>query len=114
MCRRTGKPVGRPPGKHHDKTIRVRLPSATVDALKQIARREKVSVSYLVRGGVDRALADTVPILVKIARDTKRGASVRMKAASDLMLFAKAGLFLSPYGLKIARSKAAHKAEEVR
>ncbi len=105
--------MGRPAGKQHDTTLNLRLPQETLVALRALAKRSKVSVAFLIRGGLVRAMSDSVAPLAAIAKDKKRSPRTRMRAADLIRTMAKGVIFLTPKGLEIARRRAAQaKAKE--
>ncbi len=97
--------LGRTPGRQHDRVIHVRLPSPAVKALKVMASDLGISVSRLVRAGVDAKLAELVPTLVELSRDETASPAKRLRAMKMLRQLTIAELYMGPMGLKIARAK---------
>lgn len=98
---------GRPPGRQHDTILHIRLPKATVKALKQLARRGRVSMSAVVRSGVLASMAQAVAPLVAVAKNEQMSGRRRIEALRVLRLYATACMHLSPHGRELARQRAA-------
>ena len=97
---------GRPRGVQYDTTFNVRLPRPTLEALKELARLEKCTVSQAVRAGILAQMAKVLPQLIATAKNVDRAGSRRLKAIQRIRLLLRAELHLGPVGLELARARA--------
>ncbi len=98
---------GRPPGRQFDVVVHFRMPRSALAALQEMARREKATISQVVRSGVVAVASRAIKPMVDVARDTKRPAFHRMAAMRAIRACMQADLHMGPMGLDLARRRAA-------
>ncbi len=84
----------RPYGQLMNRAVRVRFPPEVDSVLRRMRRQFGISVSHLVRCGVQRMLADMIPGAVELIRDPQTDASVKIKFIDLVRACARADLSL--------------------
>lgn len=102
----TKRKVGRPRGRQYDAIVQLRLPRPVVRILRVLAHREKKTLNDLIRGAVSYRLGEAVNAMAERANNPDLPDNSRLVAIEIMHMLARAGLYLSPVGLEIARSKA--------
>ena len=105
---------GRPPGRQFDVVVHVRMPRPALAALKELAHREKSTISHVVRCGVMAAAARAIKPMVDVVRDKKRSPFHRIAAIGAIRACMRADLHMGPMGLKLARQRRVDRGEALR
>lgn len=103
---KTAAKRGRPRGRQFDRVLQIRLPGPALKAIRELAKREHVTVAEAVRAGVMASMGNAVGPLIERIRNAQGSTRRRISAMKLLRLYMEADLHMGPMGLRIARDRA--------